>query len=445
MRVFNLRSFSRRRGDSVTILPPSGKIWQRQLAWLMWIVSAIFVLFQFCLQLTSGEIVSGLMKSFHLTALGGGFLASTYYYVYVSLQTPVGLLIDRFGPRKLLSIGAFILASGCLLFASSANVYVAIFGRLLMGGGAAFAFVGSLSVAAKWFPVERFGLLTACLEMIGMMGSLVGGFLLADLVQHVGWRNSIYFAAVFSAILVILLWTIVRDAPSNMPQVSVQPKKTKENFWQDVKLLLKSKIAWKNALFSGLMFSIVTVFIALWAVPFLQIEHHLSLMMSALVCNVVFVGTAIGSPIIGFIDSRVNWRRQILLGCAVVATVAMSILIYIPAISLAIVIILMFITGMTVSCYVINFVIASEISTPQTRSTSIGFTNTMSVGLAPILQPLIGFILFLLAGHGAAHGAMNYSLHDYQVALSIIPLLPISAAVLAWFIPTSKINHLRSN
>src|SRR3990167_9319057 len=72
---------------------------------VFWIISGLFVFFQFALQLSSGEMVTGLMRSFNLTAFGAGVLASSYYYIYVSLQTPAGLLVDMFGPRRLLSAG----------------------------------------------------------------------------------------------------------------------------------------------------------------------------------------------------------------------------------------------------------------------------------------------------------------------------------------------------
>ncbi len=85
-------------------------------------------------------------------------MASTYYYVYVALQVPAGVMIDRFGPRRLLTMGALICALGCFLFGSSHFLSVVIVGRLLMGTGAAFAFVGSLNVIGKWFRADQFAL-----------------------------------------------------------------------------------------------------------------------------------------------------------------------------------------------------------------------------------------------------------------------------------------------
>ena len=73
---------------------------------VVWFTSLIFVLFQFFLQLSSAQIVTGLMQSFTLSAFGAGLLASMYYYVYVTLQIPSGMLVDRYGPRRLLTVGS---------------------------------------------------------------------------------------------------------------------------------------------------------------------------------------------------------------------------------------------------------------------------------------------------------------------------------------------------
>src|SRR3990167_4222248 len=130
----------------------------KQRAWGMWGVAVTFVLFQFGLQLSSGQIVDGLMQSFALTAFGGGVLASVYYYIYVLLQAPAGFLIDRYGVRRLLSMGAATCGIGCFVFGWAPTIGWAVLGRLLMGFGAAFAFVGALNIVSRWFAIRQFTL-----------------------------------------------------------------------------------------------------------------------------------------------------------------------------------------------------------------------------------------------------------------------------------------------
>ncbi len=399
---------------------------QSTLAWIVWSVSAVFLLFQFFLQLSSADIVGGLMDSFSLSALGASVLASTYYYIYVTLQAPAGILIDRFGPRRLLTMGALICSLGCWVFATAQPLALAVVGRLLMGGGAAFAFVGSLSLISRWFPISRFAVMVAVAETIGMCGALFGGTLLAHLVLHFGWRASLQGAAVLGAVIALLLWLIVRDAPPG----SVPVPLPRTNFWQDIKTLTNNKIVWINGLYSGLMFSVQTVFIALWGVQFLQTAHHISLTMAAFICNLVFIGVCIGGPVLAWVDSHFAWRRQITLFSSLASLVLISAVIYIPQLPLWAVGVLMLLLGFMGSAYVLTFVIANELAPGHMRSTSVGFVNMMSVGSAPLLQPLAGFLLVLSSHHGT-----HYTVSEYQIALSILPIGLLIAAFLSRHLP----------
>jgi MFS family permease len=402
--------------------------------WLIWGVSAVFVLFQFFLQLSSGEIIDGLMNSFSLSAFGGGILASAYYYIYTILQTPAGVMIDRFGPRRLLTAGAIVCALGCFTFGASHYLLLAVMGRLMMGAGAAFAFVGSLNVIAKWFPVQRFALMAAIAETVGMMGTIVGGFFLAELVQNVGWRFSMVGAAGLALGIGVLIALVVRDKPRYAAPVSTRPRGA---LWQDFKALVSNKVAWVNGLYSGTMFSVVTVFVALWAIPYIQLAHHISLTKATLICNLLFAGVAVGGPIIGWLDGRIHQRRALLMICALISAALLSVVIFVPSLSLSMLMVSMTLLGFFCSTYVVTFGVANDIVLPHMRGTSMGFLNTLSVGCAPLLQPIVGLILHLTVHHHG-FGADHYSVGNYETALSILPVVVLSAAWLGWYVPGRK-------
>ena len=406
------------------------------LAWIVWGTSAVFLLFQFFLQLSSADIVGGLMESFTLNALGASVLASTYYYIYVTLQAPAGILIDRFGPRLLLTLGALVCAIGCWIFASSTQLSWAITGRLIMGLGAAFAFVGSLSIISRWFPVSRFAVMVAVAETLGMFGAMFGGTLLAHLVIHYGWRASIQGAALLSAAISLLLWWIVRDSPPGTVPVRMRPS----HFWSDIKILTHSKAAWVNGIYSGLMFAVQTVFIALWGVQFMQAAHGVSLTMAAFICNLVFIGVSIGGPVLAWMDSRFALRRQVTLWGALLSVMLMSLVLYVPQLPLWGVGVVMLLLGFTDSTYVLTFVIANEIAPAHMRATSVGFVNMLSVGSAPLLQPLAGFFLALSSHHGT-----HYTVHQYQIALTILPVGLLIAAWLSRYLPVFTPSNSNSS
>ncbi len=408
----------------------------RGMAWIVWGASAVFVLFQFSLQLSSGEIVSGLMKSFSLGALGAGILASTYYYVYLLLQAPAGMIVDRFGPRKVLTVAAIVCGTGTLLFGVSHSVAVAALGRMLMGAGAAFAFVGSLYLIGKWFPINKFAMMVGVAECIGMVGSLLGGIYMANVVGHLGWQSVMVLSSGLAALIAVLIWSLVRDEPyKNEAPKSIRPR---GSFRRDLKQLMSDKLAWYSGIYSGLMFSVVTVFVALWGIPYLELAHHSTLIHATIACNMVFLGVAIGSPFMGWLDARVN-RRRLLSYAALMTTVLVALVIYSPSMPLWLVGVLMLMTGATASAYVIPFAIAHELAAPFTRSAYMGFTNMLSMASAPILQPLVGMLISLAAIWAPVH-AHGYSVMSYQVGLTIVPLMTLAASVLARWLPLRRMS-----
>lgn len=404
------------------------------VAWIMWSMTASFVLFQFFLQLSSGAIIHGLMNSFSIGAFGGSLLASAYYYIYVALQTPVGQLIDRFGPRRLLSVGAIVCALGCLLFGSSHILFFAALGRLMMGSGAAFAWVGSMYIIARWFPPARFGLMVGFAEAIGMIGTVMGSYFLATTIQNLGWRESMLGASVILALIGAMIAVFVRNAPANAEPIIVDQRSLKS----DLKILLKNKYAWINGLYSGLMFAILSVFVALWAIPFIELTHRIHLVMATVVCNLVFLGGLVGGPLASWLDSMIRSRRVLLAVGALGSAITLSLLIYFPQIPLGFVIGLMILLGLFSGAYVLTFSIGNEIVPPHIRGTSMGFVNTLSMITAPLLQPLIGFILHVVSHETA--GKEYYSVANYQVALSVMPILLVIAAILTKWIPLRKLD-----
>lgn len=402
-------------------------------AWAIWFAATLFVLLQFFLQLTSGEIVDSLMKSFALNALGGGFLASTYYYTYASLQTPVGILFDRYGPRLLLTLGALIVGIGSVIFAYAPNLGIAILGRLLMGGGAAFAFVGTLYLTGQWFSPSRFAFMVALVETVGMLAVVASGYAIAKTVTILGWRDCMLVSAVIAFILAMILWVIIRDRPSG---VLPAPRQSNQNLWQDLRCLIGNKIAWANGCYAGILFAVTTVFTALWAIPFLQVSHHLSLVQATLLASMVFLGVAVGGPVIGWLDNHVPSRRLLMMVCALVSAVLISGIVYFSKLPLIILAMLLLLLGTFSSSYILAYAVGSEIVPLQLRSTSIGFVNTFAVGTAPLLQPLIGF--FLSLGAHEKQSVITYPLWDYDLALTVFPLLLLVAAWLACWIPNQK-------
>lgn len=397
--------------------------------WTIWVVAEFFTLFQFLIQLSGGIIVQPLMTDFAISAFAAALLISSFYYIYIGLQIPVGLIMDKIGPRVLLSIGACVCGTGCLLFSCTTHFYIALFSRLLIGGGAAFAFIGTLYIIREWFPINRYAFLVGMSEMLGMFWAVLGTVVFAAFLHTYGWRNCMFGCG-------LLFWVSGVASAIFIRNHNPSRKKIKSNkgitlsLRQSLMIVFRSPLMWLNGIYSGLTFSVVTVFVALWGTPFFQLMLHISLPQAAMVGTMAYIGVALGCPLYGYLSQRFKRRRPFLIFSGISAAILLTMILYMPYLSLLTASILMFLLGATCSGYILCFAISDDIAPNKLKNTFTGFTNAICMLTAPLLQPVAGYILDQgLAIH------YHYSLPDYQMALSVIIFALLLAAFIAWHMP----------
>src|SRR5512140_107256 len=133
--------------------PPSAA-----LAWSVWAVAATFYLAAFYLRSSPAVMTTELMRDFDIGASQLGNFSAVYFYAYIAMQIPTGVLVDSWGARRLLISGSIAAAVGTGLFAATSSYGLASFGRLIVGGATAVGWVVTLKLAMHWFPRERFAM-----------------------------------------------------------------------------------------------------------------------------------------------------------------------------------------------------------------------------------------------------------------------------------------------
>jgi len=388
---------------------------------VIWLVGVSFVLFQFFLQLSSGVVIGSIMDEMHLSALGAGMLGSAFYYVYTTLQIPVGILFDRRSTRFLLTVTALICTCGCLIFAQSHSMVLFFIGRLLIGGGAAFAFIGLSHLLREHFPLQRFAFMIGLSETLGFIITMLGLISLGALINHWGWRGFINGAAVTGIIIAFLCWNIIPE--------SIQKPKSSIALSKQLKLIFASGRLWANGLYVGFSFTIITVFGAMWAVPFLQVKLNSTLTQASIIDAMIFCGAAISCPLYGYLAAFLK-RRPLMIFSSLITAILLTCALFAPITSPITMGLLMFLVGLACGAYMLSYTVANELSPKDAVSTCTGFTNTLAMLTAPLMQPLVGYILDSL--NSSNH---NYNLHDYQLALLIIPAALVIASILVLFLP----------
>jgi MFS family permease len=133
--------------------------------------------------------------------------------VYAGLQVPVGLVLDRLGPRRLIASGAALMAVGQLVMALASSVQLALLARVLIGAGDALTFVSVIRLLPAWFPLPRVPLFTQLTGIVGMLGQVLAAVPLVLLLHSGGWPTAFTGAAVLGAAVSLAVALVVRDAP----------------------------------------------------------------------------------------------------------------------------------------------------------------------------------------------------------------------------------------
>jgi len=390
------------------------------LAWIVWGLACIFYFYECLLQVSPSVMSTELMRDFGVTSQTLGILSGIYFYSYAAMQLPGGLMMDSFGPRRLLTIATTICAVSTIGFGLTENFFAACIARLMIGFGSAFAAVGSMKLASSWFAPNRFALLTGMMVTIGMLGAIGGEAPLALLIENFGWRHSMMIMGLAGLVLAMLIFIITKDTPTTKIGVTYNPK-DEEPLLSSLLTLIKNKQLWLVAIYGGLMFMATPVFCGLWGVPFLMFKMHLSKTVAANTISLVFVGWAIASPLWGIFSNRIGRRKPSLYIASVGGLLTCSTFIFAPVNSKLLMQALLLLFGLFSAGFLPAFAIAKELCDRRYVATSLSFMNMMNmIGIA-IAQPLIGFVLDRMWQGEIIDKVRIYPLEAYHLALAILP------------------------
>ena len=414
------------------------------IAWLICGLGAVFYSYEYFLRISPSVMETALRNHFNLSATGFGLLSAFYYYAYVPMQLPVGVLMDRFGPKRLLTVACLICVIGTFMFADTFLFSVAAAGRFLVGLGSAFAFVGVLKLATIWLPENKLAMVAGFATALGTVGAMLGDNLLGHMVKLMGWQQTVNFTALFGIALIFVLWFGLRDHKRDKEEGGTIDS-FKTNII-DLGIILRNKQIWINGMYGCLVYLPTTVFAELWGIPYFRHAHGLT-QSSANLCNsILFLGFTIGAPLMGYISDKLKRRKLPMFVGATGAAIIMIIVLYVPGLNLTSLCVLMFIMGLFYSVQSIVFAVGREVSPKEAAGTAIATTNMIVMIGAMLLQPMVGRLLdrslrareiissLSLEGVPVEKMHQLYTAVDYQFALSIIPIGILIAAFLTFFL-----------
>lgn len=173
------------------------------LAFAVWGLGAALYLIGFFQRVAPAVLTRELSAEFALTAAALGNLSAVYFYSYVAMQIPTGLLADHWGARRTLALGGMVAAAGALLFGLAESYALVAFGRFLIGGAVGVAFVCMLKLSTHWFEHARFATITGLAVATGVVGAVSAGAPLRWAADAFGWRPVMIASGVLTAAVAV--------------------------------------------------------------------------------------------------------------------------------------------------------------------------------------------------------------------------------------------------
>lgn len=275
----------------------------------------------FCLSMfyrsSNAVIALELIRDLSLNAETIGFLGGAFFYSFSLLQIPMGVLLDRIGPKIIMPSFALIGALGSFLFASSNSFYGALVGRVFIGIGMAAMLMGSLKVLTLRFVPERFATLAGLMITAGAIGNLLSASPLAYFSSLLGWRTTFIITGVITVFLGMVLFFLLGDKGngvegSGQRTIDNEQPKTKDY----IKVILTNHSFWQICTMAFFRYGTFISLQGLWLGVYLMTTQGYTSLQAGNMLILLAIGNALGAPVSGrisdkFIPSR---KTMVLIG-----------------------------------------------------------------------------------------------------------------------------------
>lgn len=407
-----------------------------KLAWVVTLTASLFFFYEFIQMNLFNAINEQLRGAFNLNAAQLGQLFSMYFYANFICLFPAGNLLDRFSTKKLLLGAIAICTIGTFLFSIATVYWMAALGRFLVGAGAAFCFLSCIRIASRWFPPRKMAFVTGVVVTMAMLGGLVAQTPFAWLTEYLGsWRNALLLNTGLGAIILIATFFIVEDRPPDGREKAHEDnKQLKElGLLGCIKLAALNPQNWFGGFYTALINLPVFVLGGLWGILYLTDVHQLTKDQASYATTLFFVGVIIGSLLYGWISDRIERRILPMIVGAILSLITVGILMYVPGLSMGMIIFLFFLMGLVTSSQVLTYPTIAELNPIYLTSTAVSIDSVCIMASGFLIPPFFGWLMEQGGNHVMVNGIAVYTAQDFHQAMLILPISFVFALGITFF------------
>lgn len=392
---------------------------------IVWGICSLFFLYEFLLRTVIGTFQHPIMSELKLSSFKFSLLStSTYLLIYGVMQIPVGLIVDRYGLKKSLFVGAALCSLSAIGFSYTHHFYSALFFRILTGLGSSFGFICLLIAVYEWMPKRNIAFLIGLSQFIGTLGPMIAAGPINAIaeVSTMTWRHVFLVLGLVGIFLTLMIILFVKNSPKKQGSYLIlrMPEKVKSN----IKHLFSRLEPWGIAFFSAFIYFAIEFLSANDGKIFLHLKGYSS-NFSSYMLTIAWLGYAIGCPLFGFLSDYFQRRKSMMVSSAVIAVVVIITIVF--SREKHVLISSFFLLGIAASGQSIGFATIAEQFKAGYLAIGLGLNNAMITIIASINAPIIGFAI------DSIKTTKNPTLEDYQIAFYSLIAIACLALVFAIF------------
>jgi len=391
-------------------------------------------------RVSTAVLAESLTLAFNITATELGLLHSSFFYFYAAMQLPAGVLVDRYGPRRVAGTGTFVMGFGAVAFAMSDSFLVSFLARALVGFGGSVIFLAILRFAVTWFRADEYATVTGLTIGVSALGGIIATTPLAIAASVIGWRSSMLVIGSLCVVSALFIFLSVRDRPvdetdSESPELTADGGPT--SLRDDLRSVLGGSDVWALGILNFLILGVNFTIIGLWGVPYLVHLYDLSVARASLYVLVGNVGLLIGSPLFGWIADRTAAHTALVLISTLVFCVVFGTL---SALDTALAFVgILFFTAMFVNGGVsLAFTVGRQRHPDEVSGTVSGTINSVGYFGAAVVPAVMGMVLDVFWTGKIVDGTPVYSFTGYRVAFGIATVAGFAALACALWIHQTR-------
>ena len=370
-------------------------------------------------------LADSLAQTFDANAAGLGFLHASFFYIYAALQLPAGLVVDRYGPRRVATVGLGIMTAGTAGFALAETFTAAAVTRAIVGLGGSVLYVSTLRFCAAWFRAEAYATMTGFTIAAAGIGGILATTPLALAIEASGWRTVLLGIGAIGGVTAVAIGLFVRDRPPVTLDDRSEPTTdggdtappTLAEVVANTRHVLGEPETWLMGLLLFFVFGGNFAVLGLWGVPFLVDVYDISVAAASMYVLLGNVGFVVGSPAFGALSDRLERRTSLIVVAVLVFTAAQALLIVAPP--LPVVGAALFLALFANGGVALAFTVAKERHRPAVGGTVTGVVNSIGYFGAAVLPAAMGYVLDSYWTGDVINGARVYTLLGYRIAFGI--------------------------